>query len=64
MRDKDLIKLLKKNGWTIKRIRGSHYIMMKGQQIEVVPVHGCDVPKGTLNKILKNTGLKKRGGIK
>lgn len=29
MKDKDLLNLLKKNGWEIKRIHGSHYIMQK-----------------------------------
>ncbi len=58
MKDKDLIKLLKSNGWTVDRIRGSHHVMVKGNQTEVIPVHGKDVPAGLLNAILKRTGLK------
>lgn len=58
MRDKDLLALLLKNGWKIDRIQGSHHILKKGCQTEVVPVHGKDVPTGLLNKILKETGLK------
>ncbi len=58
MHDKDLLDLLLKNGWKIDRIQGSHHILKKDGQTEVVPVHGKDVPKGLLNKILKNTGLK------
>jgi len=58
MKDKDLLKLLKKNGWTLKRIQGSHHIMQKAGAIEVIPVHGKDVPTGLLNTILKRTGLK------
>ena len=27
MKDRDLIKLLKKNGWTLDRINGSHHIL-------------------------------------
>lgn len=57
MKDKDLLKLMKQNGWVVKRINGSHHVMQKGNQIEVVPVHGKDVPTGLLNKILKRTGL-------
>ena len=58
MKDKDLLKLLKQNGWKLVRINGSHHILQKGEQIEVVPVHGKDVPTGLLNKILKRRGLK------
>lgn len=58
MKDKDLLNLLKKNGWEIKRIQGSHHIMQKGSQTETIPVHGRDVPTGLLNAILKRTGLK------
>lgn len=58
MRDKDLLKLLKKEGWKVIRIQGSHHILQKGDQIETLPIHGKDVPTGLLNKILKRTGLK------
>lgn len=58
MKDKDLLKLLKQNGWTVQRIHGSHHILQKGDKIETVPVHGKDVPAGLLNAILKRTGLK------
>ena len=58
MRYKDLLKLLKNNGWTIVRINGSHHVLQKGEKITVVPIHGKDVPTGLLNQILKETGLK------
>ena len=58
MRDKDLLRLMKKNGWTVVRIQGSHHILQKGSQIETLPIHGKDVPTGLLNAILKRTGLK------
>lgn len=58
MKDKDLVNLLKKNGWEVKRIHGSHYIMQKDDKTETIPVHGRDVPTGLLNAILKRTGLK------
>ena len=57
MKDKELLKLLKRNGWKVKRIQGSHHILEKDNQIEVVPIHGRDVPGGLLHKILKRTGL-------
>lgn len=58
MKDKDLLKLLKKNGWTVVRINGSHHILQKEGKTTVVPIHGKDVPTGLLNNILKETGLK------
>ncbi len=58
MKDKDLLDLLLKNGWVLVRIRGSHHIVEKNGQIETIPIHGKDVPKGLLNAILKRTGLK------
>ena len=58
MKDKDLMKLLMQNGWELKRIQGRHHFLQKGNQIEVVPIHGKDVLPGLLNKILKRAGLK------
>ena len=57
LRDKELLRLLKKNGWKEKRIQGSHHILEKENRIEVIPVHGREVPNGLLQKILKRTGL-------
>lgn len=58
MKDKELLKLLKKNGWKVKRIQGSHHILEKNGKMEVVPVHGKEIPSGLLNVILKRTDLK------
>ncbi|MEE0741035.1 MAG: type II toxin-antitoxin system HicA family toxin [Emergencia sp.] len=58
MKGKDLVKLLKKNGWTVDRIHGSHYIMKKDGKTETIPVHNTDIPIGLANAIMKRTGLK------
>lgn len=58
MTDKELLKLLLKNGWELKRVHGSHHFLQKNNLTETIPIHGKDVPKGLLNKILKETGLK------
>lgn len=60
MKDKDLLKLLKNNGWQEIRIHGSHHVLKKDDKIEVVPVHNKNVPNGLLEKILKRTGLKNK----
>ena len=58
MKDKDLLKLLLQNGWTLDRVKGSHHVVKQDGQTEVIPIHGQDVPTVPLNKILKRTGLK------
>lgn len=58
MNGKALIKLLVANGWKISRVKGSHYVLKKDNLIEVIPVHGSDLPTGLLNSILKRNGLK------
>ncbi|MBF0337516.1 MAG: type II toxin-antitoxin system HicA family toxin [Nitrospirae bacterium] len=59
MKGKDLIKQLVKAGWEIDRITGSHHILRKGDELISVPVHGSkDIKPGTLNKLLKQGGLK------
>ena len=58
MNDKDLLKLLKKNGWNGVRIYGSHHVLQKNGKTTVIPIHGKDVPIGLLNQILKEAGLK------
>lgn len=58
VKDKDLYKMLLANGWQEVHIKGSHHKLRKGNQTEIIPIHGKDVPLGLLNAILKRTGLK------
>lgn len=39
MRAKELIKLLKQNGWHEVPQKGSHLKMKKGDQTEIIPIH-------------------------
>ncbi len=59
MKDKDLLKLLIQNGWVVTNIKGSHYRLKKGNQVEVIPIHGKDMKIGLLTAILKRTGIQK-----
>ena len=60
MTGKELVKLLKKNGWILDRARGSHHIMIKGDKTLSVPVHASkDLGKGILNRLMVQGGLKK-----
>ncbi len=59
MTGKQLIKMLKQNGWKLERIQGSHHIMIKGAKTLSVPVHGNkDIGKGLLHALRKQGGLK------
>jgi len=58
MKGIELVKRLQQDGWGIDRIRGSHYIMIKGSKTVSIPVHNTDLGSGLLNKLLKQTGLK------
>ncbi len=51
---------MKKNGWILDRINGSHHIMVReGDRSIPVPVHGKkDIPKGLASAILKQAGIK------
>jgi predicted RNA binding protein YcfA (HicA-like mRNA interferase family) len=58
MTGKELVRLLKENGWQIDRIHGSHHVMKKVDKTEIIPVHNTDIPTGLLNAVLKRTRLK------
>ncbi len=57
---KEMITLLKANGWVEKRQQGSHHQLYKDGVRVTVPVHGNkDLGKKLEQKILKDAGLKK-----
>jgi predicted RNA binding protein YcfA (HicA-like mRNA interferase family) len=59
MNGKDFVKLLKKDGWILDRIKGSHHIMRKNGVSLSVPVHSTEGLKpGILNSLKKQAGLK------
>lgn len=60
MTAKEILKVLKKDGWYVENIEGSHYqLKHKEKQGKVtVAFHGGDIPPKTLNSILKQAGLK------
>jgi predicted RNA binding protein YcfA (HicA-like mRNA interferase family) len=58
MSGKDFVKLLRKNGWILDRIKGSHHIMRKHGISLSVPVHAHgDLKPGILNSLKKQAGL-------
>ncbi|HBB38327.1 MAG: YcfA family protein [Candidatus Magasanikbacteria bacterium GW2011_GWD2_43_18] len=59
MSGKEVIKLLKQQGWQVGRVSGSHYIIVKdGTHSIPVPVHANkDISKGLLHAIFKQAGI-------
>ena len=61
MNGKEIVNILKANGWRLVRINGSHHIMSKGESAVPVPVHGTrDVGAGLLAAIARQPGVKFR----
>lgn len=58
---REIIQLLKSDGWEMKSQEGSHiqFIHPTKPGKVTLPNHKGDVPKGTLNSILKQAGLKR-----
>ena len=57
MKRKDLIKLLEKNDWYLKRNGGNHDIYTNGKEIEPIPRHS-EINEKLAKVIIKKLGLK------
>lgn len=56
-----VIKTLEKKGFVLDRVKGSHHLFYhpETKRKVVVPVHGRDLPIGTLLEILKQAGIER-----
>jgi predicted RNA binding protein YcfA (HicA-like mRNA interferase family) len=62
MKVREVIRLIEKDGWRHVRTTGSHRQFQHPTKPGIVTVAGkpsLDVPPGTLNSILKQSGLKR-----
>ncbi|HRY31554.1 MAG TPA: type II toxin-antitoxin system HicA family toxin [Bacteroidales bacterium] len=60
MKVKEVIKIIEKNGWTMVAQKGSHRQYKNPDIPGRVTISGNlndDIPKGTLNSIIKQAGL-------
>jgi predicted RNA binding protein YcfA (HicA-like mRNA interferase family) len=58
---REVIKLVQDHGWYLVRTRGSHRHFKHPQKPGIVTIAGqpnVDIPRGTLNSIFKQAGLK------
>ena len=61
MNAKEIIKILKENGFIKKSQKGSHEKYIKDDKTVIVPIHGKkDVPIGTIKSIEIQSGIKLR----
>jgi predicted RNA binding protein YcfA (HicA-like mRNA interferase family) len=60
MSSSEIFKRIKKDGWYLKSIEGSHHHFVHPTKPgkATVPHPKKDLPQGTVNSILKQTGLK------
>ena len=56
MKRRDLIKLLEKNGWYLKRNGGNHDLYTDGNRIEQIPRHP-EIKERLAKSIIKKLGL-------
>lgn len=54
---REVVKILEKQGFVIKRQTGTHLIMRNNGKTTVVPIHRAVLPIGTLKSIEKQTGV-------
>ena len=53
-----VVKALTDAGWVLVSQKGSHMKFKKGNKTCIVPNHKGDIPSGTLDNIVKSTGIK------
>jgi predicted RNA binding protein YcfA (HicA-like mRNA interferase family) len=61
MKVREVVKLIEEDGWMMVRQKGSHrqfHHPCKSGTVTIAGNMGLDIPPGTLNSILKQSGLK------
>ena len=61
MKVRDIIKLLQRDGWILVRTKGSHrqfHHPVKPGTVTIAGHPSVDMPAGTLNSVLKQSGRK------
>lgn len=56
----EMCRLIERNGWVLRRIKGSHHIYSKSGERKIisVPVHGNkDLKSGLASKIARDAGV-------
>ena len=56
---KHIIKVLEDKGFTLKSQKGSHKKYILNNKIVIIPYKNKEIPVGTFNSILRQSGLEK-----
>ena len=67
LKPKKIVRALERAGFYIHHSSGSHVQMKHADKPELrvtIPYHGFDVPSGTLNSIIRHTGLSREEFLK
>lgn len=59
VKPRQVIKVLEEKGFRFIRQKGSHRLYRKGQLRVTIPYHNKDLKLGTLQSILRQSGIKK-----
>lgn len=57
---KEIIRILKQNGFTFVSQKGSHKKFKKGKRIVIVPDPQKEIPRGTYASIVRQSGIDKK----
>lgn len=57
VKPREAIRALERGGFHIHHIKGSHYILKKGNRRVTVPYHNRSLKKGTLRSIIEQAAL-------
>ncbi|MDR0910651.1 MAG: type II toxin-antitoxin system HicA family toxin [Spirochaetaceae bacterium] len=57
---RDIERIIRKDGWVLMSIEGSHYHYKHASKTGkvTIPYHSGDIPKRVINSIMKQAGLK------
>ena len=66
LKPREVIRILEKAGWYVKRQTGSHVIMVNERLKKALPIpfHTRDLKTGTLHGIIKRSGMSKEEFLK
>ena len=60
VKPRQMVKVLEKYGFKFIRQKGSHRLYKKGDIRVTVPIHNKDLKPGTLQSILRQSGINKK----
>jgi len=56
---KEIIRILKQNGFTFVSQKGSHKKFKKDKRVVIVPDPKKEIPRGTISSIIRQSGIDK-----